>query len=85
MEASTHKLLTDIGDFMYAMGVVSGQGKDGELLARIAGELEGAGVDAPRGQVQLPTGGPCPLCLQPILECDCDPAAQMAELERMRK
>lgn len=80
LTAIYRRLLSETVSLMEGYGVRDGVGKDGELLARIR---EALGTGAVKLMINTARPAGCPLCGAPnAMECDCDPAAQMAAMEQ---
>jgi hypothetical protein len=76
-----NQLLSDILQLFVNIGVTPGQGDDGRMMVRIQEALAGIVTEAPRPKIELPRGR-CPCCGAPnLMECDCDPDAQMKAWE----
>jgi len=80
-EREYEKLLEEVLQFFGVMGVRMGSGQDGIIMQKIADALSGV-THTMIIDTSLPKGG-CPLCgAKSMMDCDCDPIAQMEAVEK---
>lgn len=70
-------LLQETLNLLESFGVKDGVGKDGELKVKIRDALGTAAINV---VINSARPSKCPLCGEPALDCDCDPAEQMAAM-----